>query len=149
MLLVAIALGVASFFLVRWGRASARAIAGAAWPTAVATVVYSDVAAETRPNRRGGERARYVPVIAYEYEVDGMQYRAARLRFGDASRATLEAARELAERFPVGAGIEIRYDPRAPGDATIEADPDRLELRLIGGIALAVLAAAALINALG
>ena len=90
-----------------------------------------------------------MPVIAYEYEVDGVQYHAARLRFGDASRATLEAARQLAERFPVGAGIEIRYDPRSPGDATIEADPDRLELRLIGGIALAVLAAAALINALG
>lgn len=146
---LAIALGAAAAFLVRWGRAGARAVAGATWPTTLATVVYSEVAAEERKGTNGATTSRYVPVVAYEYAVDGAVYQAARLRFGDASKARAEEAQKLVERFPVGAGIEIRYNPKDPRDATIEVDPDRLELRLIGGIALAVLAVAALINAVG
>ncbi len=147
---LAIALGAGAGFLVRWGRAGARAVAGATWPIALATVVYSEVAAEEQKGANGGPvTARYVPVIAYEYAVDGTAYQAARLRFGDASKAKLADAEKVVEHFPVGAGIEIRYNPQDPQDATIEVDPDRLELRLIGGIALAVLAAAALINAVG
>jgi hypothetical protein len=149
LLALAVGLGIAAAFLVRWGRAGARAAAGAGWPTTLATVVYSDVASEARQNQRGVNVTRYVPVIAYEYLVDGVAYQAARLRFGDASKAKLDEARKIVDRFPLGAGIEIRYDPKNPQDATIEADPDRLELRLIGGIALAVLAVAALINAVG
>ncbi len=145
---LAVAFGIAAVFLVRWGRAGARAAAGATWPTTLATVIYSDVASE-ETGGQGRKSARYVPVVAYEYVVDDVPYQAARLRFGDSSSARIAEAQKTVERFPVGAGIEIRYDPKNPGDATIEADPDRLELRLIGGIALAVLAVAALINAVG
>lgn len=149
LLLLAAALGVGAFFLVRWGRDSAKAIAGAAWPTALATVIYTEIASEDGTSRRGAPNIRYVPVVAYQYAVDGTTHQAARLRFGDNSEPSIERAKETIDRFPLGAGIEIRYDPANHSDATIEADPDRLELRLIGGIALAVLALAALISALG
>lgn len=149
LLLLAAALGVGAFFMVRWGRDSARAIAGAAWPTTLATVIYTEIASEDGTSRSGAPGARYVPVVAYQYEVDGTTHQAARLRFGDSSEPTIERAKETIDKFPLGAGIEIRYDPANHSDATIEADPDRLELRLIGGIALAVLALAALISALG
>ncbi len=148
LVIVAVLLGVGAFFLVRWGRDSAKAIAGAAWPTTLATVIYTEIASESRPGKRS-EAVRYVPVVAYEYAVDGTSYQAARLRFGDSSQPSVDAAQRTIDRFPVGAGIEIRYDPKAPSEATVEADPDRLELRLIGGIAMAVLALAALIIALG
>ena len=149
LLLLAAALGVGAFFMVRWGRDSAKAIAGAAWPTTLATVIYTEIASEDGTTRRGAPDARYVPVVAYQYEVDGTAHQAARLRFGDSSEPSIERAKETIDKIPLGAGIEIRYDPANHGDATIEADPDRLELRLIGGIALAVLALAALISALG
>jgi len=100
-------------------------------------------------DRRGHDVQRYVPVVAYEYAVEGTPYQAARMRFADSSVATVEEARRVAERFPVGAGIEIRYDPKNPVEATIETDPDRFEYRMIGGIALAVLALAALVSAFG
>ena len=149
LLLLAVAFAIGSFFLLRWGRISARAIAGAAWPSTLAAVVYSNVASETQRDRRGKEIVRFVPVVAYEYEIGGVTYRAARMRFGESSTADATAAKKIADRFPVGAGIEIRYNPNTPGDATIEADPDRLEFRMIGGIALAVLAVAALLTAIG
>lgn len=145
--LLAMALGVAAFFTMRWGRSDPRAVSGAEWPTALATVIYTEVAVETRRNRRGKEAVRYIPVVAYEYEVDGETYQAARLRFGDSSQPSMEAATRTIEQFPVGAGIEVRYDPKAPNEAAVEVDPDRLEFRLIAGIALSVLALAALIIA--
>lgn len=149
LLIVAVLLGVGAFFLMRWGRDSARAIAGASWPTTLATVIYTEIASESRAGKSGDGSVRYIPVVAYEYDVDGTSYQAARLRFGDSSQPSIDAAQSTVDKFPVGAGIEIRYDPKAPGEATVEADPDRLELRLIGGIAMAVLALAALIIALG
>jgi len=149
LLLLAAALGVGAFFVVRWGRESAKAIAGAAWPTTLATVIYTEIASKDGTSRRGAPNARHVPVVAYQYEVDDTTYQAARLRFGDSSELSMERAKETIDRFPLGAVIEIRYDPANHSEATIEVDPDRLELILIGGIALAVLALAALISALG
>lgn len=149
LLLTAIVLAAGSYFLLRWGRVSARAIAGATWTPTIATVIYSDIAAETRKDRAGRDVQRFLPVVAYEYTVDGTEYQAARMRFTDSALANLDDARRVAERFPVGAGIEIRYDPAMPSEATIEADPDRFEYRMIGGIALAVLALAALVSSFG
>lgn len=149
LLVVAIALAAGAFALLWWSRSSAKAIAGASWRPTLATVIYAEVATETVKNRGGRDAERFVPVIAYEYEIDGAPYQAARLRFGDTSSANLADAEKVVERFPVGAGIEIRYDPNAPSEATIESDTDRFEYRMIAGIALAVLAVAALISAMG
>jgi hypothetical protein len=117
------------------------------WPTTIATVVYSQVASEDRRDRSGRDLVRYLPVIAYEYAVEGAVYQAARLRFGDTAEPELSRARRVAERFPIGAGIEIHYNPARPDEATIETAPDRIDIGLVAGIALGVLALASLINA--
>ena len=98
LLLLAVTFAIGSFFLLRWGRISARAIAGAAWPSTLAAVVYSNVASETQRDRRGKEIVRFVPVVAYEYEIGGVTYRAARMRFGESSTADATAAKKIADR---------------------------------------------------
>ncbi len=147
LLLLAAALAAAAVILVRWGLAAIGGRPAAGWPTAIAAVVYSQVASETRRDRRGREMVRFVPVIAYDYEVDQTSYRAARLRFGDAATADPDEAKAVVDRYPVGAGIEIRHHPNRPGDAVIEGASDRVDATLIAGIALAVLALASLISA--
>lgn len=149
LLLVAAVLAIGAFLMLRWARSNALALASASWQPALATVIYSDVASENTTDRKGRVRTRYVPVIAYEYEVDGTAHQAARMRFRDISVADQTAAAEIADRFPVGAGIEIRYDPANPSEATIETEPSGIDYRIISGIALSVLAVAALISALG
>lgn len=147
LLLLSVGLAFGAIVLVRWGLGSMRERSVARWPTAIATVVYSQVASEDRRDRKGREQVRYVPVIAYEYAVEGAVYQAARLRFGDTAVPDLSRARTIAERFPVGAGIEVHYNPSRPGEATIEPGSDRIDIGLVAGIALGVLALASLINA--
>jgi hypothetical protein len=147
LLLLSGVLALGAVVLVRWGLGSMRQRSVARWPTTIATVVYSQVASEDRRDRSGRDLVRYVPVIAYEYAVEGAVYQAARLRFGDTAEPDLARVRQVAERFPVGAGIEIHYNPARPGEATIEPGSDRIDIGLVAGIALGVLALASLINA--
>ncbi|MCW5715435.1 MAG: DUF3592 domain-containing protein [Bauldia sp.] len=147
--LLAAVLGGAAFLLLRLGTGAMVARTGARWPTAIATVVYSQVASEERKTRAGRPGTRYVPVVAYEYEVEGTLYRAARLRFGDTSSPELSDARHTTDRFPVGAGIEVHYNPARPAEAVVETGHDTVNASLIAGVALAVLAVASLLSAIG
>lgn len=145
---LALALGGAAFVLIRFGTGAMATRAGARWPTAIATVVYSQVASEERKSRSGKPGTRYVPVVAYEYDVEGTLYRAARLRFGDTSSLELDAAKHTTDRYPVGAGIEVHFNPARPAEAVVETGHDGLNPSLIGGVALAVVAIASLLSAL-
>ncbi len=69
LLLLSAALAGGAFVLVRWGLGSMRDRSVARWPTTIATVVYSQVASEDRPDRNGRNLVRYVPVVAYEYAI--------------------------------------------------------------------------------
>jgi hypothetical protein len=149
LLLVAGAAGAGAYFLGRRGLAEMRrGRVSPTWPSAVATVLYSQVASQTRTDAKGLNRTVFVPVIEYEYEVGGELYQAARLSFGDAAEASAAAAEHIVSRYPVGAGIEVRYDPKDPFNATIDSGNDRLNLPLIAAVGLGVLAAASLIAAI-
>jgi len=86
--------------------------------------------------------------VAYEYDVEGTLYRAARLRFGDTSSLELDAAKHTTDRYPVGAGIEVHFNPARPAEAVVDPGHDGLNPSLIGGVALAVVAIASLLSAL-
>jgi hypothetical protein len=147
LLVLAAILGIIGVRMIDRGLRSTARSPGASWPATRATVVYSNVAAERRRGRMGRLIERFIPVVAYEYVVDGVLYRAARLSFADSSQADLEGAWRIADRFPVGAGIEVRYDPQSPVEATVETGARRPKTRLLGGVAMVGLAAAALIGA--
>ncbi len=147
LLVLAAVLGIIGVRMIDRGLRSGAPSPGASWPTTRATVVYSNVAAERRRGRMGRLIERFIPVVAYEYVVDGVLYRAARLSFADSGQADVDGAWRIADRFPVGAGIEVRYDPRSPVEATVETGSRRPRTRLLGGVAMVGLAAAALIGA--
>src|SRR5690606_7817595 len=109
------------------------------------TVLYSQVASQTRTDARGLNRTVFVPVIEYEYEVGGELYQAARLSFDDAAETSAAAAERIVAHYPEGAGIEVRYDPKDPFNATIDGGNERLNPSLIAASGLAILALAALI----
>lgn len=150
LLFVAGAAGAGAFFLGRRGIAELRRKRIVpTWPGVVATVLYSQVASQTRTDAKGLARTVFVPVIEYEYDVGGEFYQAARLSFDDAAETSAGAAERIVAQYPVGAGIEVRYDPKDPFNATIDTGADRLNLPLIGAVGLGVLALAALIAAIG
>ena len=97
--------------LARWQRARA----SRSWPTASGRVVSSALDTQTV---RGG--TFYYPDVSYEYEVGGRNWRASGIRFGGYPAGAQDVAERELARYPVGASVEVIYDPGRPEIAALE-----------------------------
>ena len=109
-------IGLVGFFVVRQWRT---ARASRSWPVAAGTVLSGEIKAVTERSS-DGETTISVPHLRYAYEVDGRRFEGERIRFGRI-RESERGARKILERYPVGAGVEVRYDPANPAEATLES----------------------------
>lgn len=121
----------------------------AAWPTVDGEVIYSGVDQRLSPAQQrhglwpfGASGGEHHAVVRYRYAVGGTPYLSDRLG-PDTSSARghrdVARAREEAARYPVGADVQVRFDPVDPGTAVLERDY-RPSLWRTGGGGLAVLA---------
>lgn len=70
----------------------------------------------------GTEYTTVSPRIVYTYTVNGIEYQSRQVRIGD-QILTLYAGREpydLVDRYPVGAEVEVYYNPEKPEQASLE-----------------------------
>ena len=59
--------------------------------------------------------------IAYSYEVGGRQFEGERVQFGMERRMWKKASAEAAiDPYPVGAEVQVHYDPQHPDDAVLK-----------------------------
>ncbi len=107
------------------------------WPTAPGRVLSSRVRESW-----GGRRLIYEPEVTYEYTVrEGPTLRGDCVRFGEIAHDTARDARKIAARYPVGATVQVRYDPRDPSRSTLEPGVGpRVRLGIGAGAALALAA---------
>ncbi|HZX84942.1 MAG TPA: DUF3592 domain-containing protein [Reyranella sp.] len=129
--IVAASLGVLVllFFIASW-RLSRRA---ADWPLVRGTVLSSGT--ETVQKRRsGGRLSSYAPVVEYGYRVNDVDYVSRQIKLGVAMSASESHAASVAARYPVGAVIDVHYDPANPSNAAIE-NPTRLYWLLLAAAA--------------
>lgn len=61
----------------------------------------------------------YTPVVAYRYEVDGIQYTGSRVYFFDSWPKTEGHANRTIESYEQGECVLVRYHPRKPELATL------------------------------
>ncbi|MFM8174455.1 MAG: DUF3592 domain-containing protein [Pirellulaceae bacterium] len=84
------------------------------WPKAEGKGLMSRV--DERGEASGGRTNRtyrvHVPVIAYEYEVDGQVFRSGRFKFGVEAFDSSSEARGFLLRFAENEKILVRYNPR-------------------------------------
>lgn len=113
-ILSAIGLGglLAGWWLYRRVRALGRA--SLAWPSVAGVVTSSDV---NSYKTKGGKQ--FMAKVNYSYDVDGTSYVGNTLRFGHYAGA-LAAAEADAAKFPAGAPVEVRYDPKKPQTSVLE-----------------------------
>src|SRR3954468_13282652 len=83
---------------------------------------------------RGGgattaRNAYYVPLIRYTYVVNGREREGSRLRFGLTTARTRGGAKKMLASYPVGAAIQVRYDPENPDQSVLE--PGRTSSNLL------------------
>jgi hypothetical protein len=107
-------------------RARERSQAAERWLTAPGSVV------ETGVNRGGTSRnPYYVPAIRYAYEVNGKARQGTRIRFGLLTARSPRGAEAILAPYPVGAAIQVRYNPDDPDDSVLE--PAKVGRNLLAG----------------
>lgn len=120
------------------------------WPLAEATILRSEVE-EVRHNKPRGDDGtpagyylRYRPLIEYQWQVKGHTYTRARRTFSSAQadEETREDAEAIIAPYPVGAKVNIPYDPGTPSRAILEPGPhwDGLRVTMVAALILAAFA---------
>jgi Protein of unknown function (DUF3592) len=99
----------------------------ALWPAVGGVVTRSRV--ESKKLRMGstmyrtsGRSTYYRPDLAYSYEVGGGHFEGKRTRFGMSRRWSKDRTRweTLIAPYAVGQTVQVRYDPRKPGESVLE-----------------------------
>jgi hypothetical protein len=106
--------------IVRTSRARPRRNAAAEWPSTPGTVLMSTI-----QFRRTGTSQHEVPVVVYSYTVGQQMFQGNRIRVGDelgAIRAagTAASAAHIVQRYPVGAMVQVFFDPANPTVSALE-----------------------------
>ena len=144
LLVGAVGSGLAWYVWRQWSAARA----SRAWPTVAGTVVETELTRRTETYREQDRivtREVYAPRVRYADEVEGRRYESERIRFGT-FRESEKGARAILDRYPVGASVQVRYDPANPSAATpetratLETKTINIGLQLLAVIALLGLA---------
>jgi hypothetical protein len=117
------------------------------WPVAKGRVLSSKVEQYTQivGSRSTGGRSRmtlYRPVVLYEYEVGGRRFEGDRVAQSPGlNRGVVEFAEKVAQRYPVGASVDVRFNPKRPGECVLEPRvPASWIAALVIGLGLVALA---------
>jgi hypothetical protein len=129
LLMAAIILPIALWFILTGRAAQRRAIASLTWPTVTGRVLESDVSTWYRT--KTGHH--YQPRIRYEYAVGGKTHVSDVIRFGLGESASEAEAKSIIAPYQAGSSVEVRYDPHAPATATLETSVAAARARIIGG----------------
>lgn len=111
-----------------------RAKVAQSWPVTPGRVLSSRVVEHESTDSEGGSSVSYEPKVEYQYNVMGQTYTARRIAFG-ANSFDYRKATEIASRYPVGAGVNVHYNPDKVKDATLETSAAGGKLfPILGGI---------------
>jgi Protein of unknown function (DUF3592) len=89
------------------------------WPSAGGTVLASEIAKRTIRSKQG-TNTYYTPLVRYRYRVGGADHESTVIRFGDLESGSAKFAEEYVARYPTGATVSVRYDPKEMSRATLE-----------------------------
>ncbi len=108
LILVPIMLGAIFYFAWRWSKKKRQE--AAAWPSVRGAIFASHIS-----QRKGQNYSEEEAFIAYDYVVNGRSFRANRVKFG-----FLPSNISLLNRYPVGAPVDVFYNPAKPSEAVLE-----------------------------
>jgi hypothetical protein len=89
-----------------------------------------------------GESNNFVASVLYNYVVGGRTYTGRRIGFSRRQYVRRKRAEEEADKYPVGATVDVYFDPKEPWDGVLTREyPDNIPLTICG-IGLLILAVA-------
>jgi len=133
-----IVLGIFLFVLGQFQRRRARQVES--WPTIPGVILSSELHERSSTDDDGTTSYTYQPVIEFSYKVMGLEYTSSQYRMG--SRGTSynhKKAESIANRYPVGQRVDVRYNPEKPTEAVLELGSASAPILMIIGGVFAVL----------
>ena len=112
---------VAALFIWGFQRAAART---RTWPTVAGQIASSGIHEfhELEQNEHSSRwQTLYRPEVTYNYELAGIRYTGDKVNMGGTVSASTDAlARRVAAKYPVGAAVEVHYNPGNPAESVLE-----------------------------
>ncbi|MCG3151815.1 MAG: hypothetical protein GEEBNDBF_01100 [bacterium] len=82
----------------------------------------------------------YVPVIEYQYQVDGKTYKSHRIYPAEFGESVDKAwGEQLVANFPVGLHFMVYFDPERPRDCVVIRDPSMVKRSVTGHLVMGIL----------
>jgi hypothetical protein len=91
-----------------------RGAASGSWPTAQGRILRSFVLVQKDRSRQS-----FTPQVEYEYFVEGVVYRATRLRYGQSGTWTRAQSERSIAPYPAGGQAPVFFNPAHPADAVL------------------------------
>ncbi|CAN5228125.1 DUF3592 domain-containing protein [soil metagenome] len=92
--------------------------AGKVWARTTGKITVSKVSRPGSPGK-GDETATMVEV-RYQYRAGDRDFEGNQIKFGGHAGMSALAADEIAAKYPLGATVDVYYDPKTPGHAALE-----------------------------
>jgi hypothetical protein len=112
------------------------------WSSTMGTIQEARVTTRLHWNKDNKPVLAYSPFIEYVYTVDGIAYKGNQHAFKNGWSFDESAYRDLLERFPPGAAVEVYFDPAEPAESVL--DPGNYVSQLLGFLVAASLGIACL-----
>jgi len=93
--------------------------AGKTWARTKGEIVASEVVAEG--SHTDDDDTDCTAVVRYRYAVDGKTYDSDRIAFGERGHTMRMLASQVVAKYPVGAQVDVFYNPKRPSSAVLEA----------------------------
>ncbi len=116
-----IAVGGGWFWLITW-RSWTVVREAKSWDTTTCEIVASSVKSETQEDSNGNVNVMYSPLIRYQYDHDGREYRGDQYTVIGGSSRNPESWTEIIERYPVGSEHHCFVNPNDPSEAVLECE---------------------------
>ncbi|MBU2611188.1 MAG: DUF3592 domain-containing protein [Chloroflexi bacterium] len=114
-----------------------KAEASQGWPTTQGRIIEARVSESTSTDSDGDERTSYSPKVEYTYNVAGQEYKGDKITFGFTQGYGRYAKAQAAlASYPLGAQVNVYYDPANPADAVLERKAGGNTLAMVLGIIL-------------
>lgn len=131
--------GIGIVLIVLYLRNKKKAKASETWPATKGNIKSVDIRVDEYDDD-DSSKVRYVPVVHYEYQVEGVYYEGKRIAFGsETTFTTRNKANQFLEGYPEEMEVDVFYNPEKPGEAVLIQKMRSMTAALIVGILMIVL----------
>jgi Protein of unknown function (DUF3592) len=128
-----VGVGVGILFIYRHFQLRGVGKTSTAWPKIASCIVTSVI---TEKESWEG-RTRYVdniPTVEYTYDVDRKSYSGDNIAYKVFSSLTRPAAEKILEKYPIGATVDVHYNPSNPSQSVLEPSMQQPMTLLVLGL---------------